>query len=78
MAVRERLVHLLTEAAEIERNLLCSYLYAAFSLKRGATAPSGRPQPGDAQARGALERQWITEPGAARLLDLGNALYAPR
>jgi len=63
MAVRERLVHLLTEAAEIERNLLCSYLYAAFSLKRGATAPSGRPQPGDAQARGALERQWITEPG---------------
>ena len=25
----------LTEAAEIEHNLLCSYLYAAFSLKRG-------------------------------------------
>jgi hypothetical protein len=35
MAVRDRLVHLLTEAAEIEHNLLCSYLYAAFSLKRG-------------------------------------------
>jgi len=30
---REYLVHLLTEAAEIEHNLLCSYLYAAFSLK---------------------------------------------
>jgi hypothetical protein len=36
MAVRDRLVHLLTESAEIEHNLLCSYLYAAFSLKRGA------------------------------------------
>jgi hypothetical protein len=33
MALRDRLVHLLTEAAEIEHNLLCSYLYAAFSLK---------------------------------------------
>ncbi len=32
---REYLIHLLTEAAEIEHNLLCSYLYAAFSLKRG-------------------------------------------
>jgi len=32
---REYLIHLLTEAAEIEHNLLCSYLYAALSLKRG-------------------------------------------
>lgn len=32
---RDALIHLLTEAAEIEHNLLCSYLYAAFSLKRG-------------------------------------------
>jgi len=31
---REQLIHLLTEAAEVEHNLLCSYLYAAFSLKR--------------------------------------------
>lgn len=31
---REHLIHLLTEAAQIEHNLLCSYLYAAFSLKR--------------------------------------------
>jgi hypothetical protein len=31
---REQLIHLLTEAAELEHNLLCSYLYAAFSLKR--------------------------------------------
>ena len=33
--LREQLIHVLTEAAEIEHNLLCSYLYAAFSLKRG-------------------------------------------
>jgi Ferritin-like len=33
---RDSLIHLLTEAAEIEHNLLCSYLYAAFSLKSSA------------------------------------------
>lgn len=32
---REQLLHLLTEAAELEHNLLCSYLYAGFSLKTG-------------------------------------------
>ena len=31
---REQLFHLLAEAAEIEHTLMCSYLYAAFSLKR--------------------------------------------
>ena len=30
---REQLAHLLAEAAELEHNLLCCYLYAAFSLK---------------------------------------------
>src|SRR5688572_18071909 len=30
---REQLLHLLTEAAEFEHNLLCCYLYAAFTLK---------------------------------------------
>jgi hypothetical protein len=30
---REQLLHLLAEAAEIEHTLMCSYLYAAFSLK---------------------------------------------
>ena len=34
--MREQLIHVLTEAAEIEHNLLCSYLYAAFSLKSDA------------------------------------------
>lgn len=32
---REQLLHLLAEAAEIEHTLMCSYLYAAFSLKKG-------------------------------------------
>lgn len=31
---REHIFHLLAEAAEIEHTLMCSYLYAAFSLKR--------------------------------------------
>jgi hypothetical protein len=31
---REQLFHLLAEASEIEHTLMCSYLYAAFSLKR--------------------------------------------
>jgi hypothetical protein len=32
---REQLLHLLAEASEIEHTLMCSYLYAAFSLRRG-------------------------------------------
>src|SRR3712207_2012466 len=32
---REQLAYLLSEAAEIEHGLMCCYLYAAFSLKRG-------------------------------------------
>ena len=34
MRSREQVLHLLAEASELEHNLLCSYLYAAFSLKR--------------------------------------------
>jgi hypothetical protein len=30
---REQLIYLLTEAAELEHNILCSYLYSVFSLK---------------------------------------------
>ena len=47
---REHLIHVLTEAAQIEHNLLCSYLYAAFSLKRAG-------EPGlDARQEEAVER----------------------
>src|SRR5262245_55447730 len=34
-ASREQLVHSLAEASEIEHNLMCTYLYAGFSLKSG-------------------------------------------
>ncbi len=34
-ASREILIHALYEAAELEHNLMCTYLYAAFSLKSG-------------------------------------------
>jgi hypothetical protein len=47
---REQLIHTLTEAAEVEHNLLCSYLYAVFSMKR-----AGEPGLTDAQAE-AVER----------------------
>jgi CDGSH-type Zn-finger protein/uncharacterized Fe-S cluster protein YjdI len=32
---REHAIHALYEAAELEHNLMCTYLYAAFSLKEG-------------------------------------------
>src|SRR5580692_1962608 len=32
---REEILHALYEAAELEHNLMCTYLYAAFSLKDG-------------------------------------------
>lgn len=34
---REQLAYLLTEAAEIEHGILCCYLFAAYSLKRGTS-----------------------------------------
>ena len=43
---REQLLHALYEAAELEHNLMCTYLYAAFSLRDGRgrrpVAPRGR------------------------------------
>ena len=35
MPTREQLLHRLYEAAELEHNLMCTYLYAAFSLRDG-------------------------------------------
>ena len=35
VVTRERVLHALYEAAELEHNLMCTYLYAAFSLKDG-------------------------------------------
>jgi CDGSH-type Zn-finger protein/uncharacterized Fe-S cluster protein YjdI len=36
LPTREQLLHMLYEAAELEHNLMCTYLYAAFSLKSSA------------------------------------------
>src|SRR5271168_830442 len=33
LVTREEILHALYEAAELEHNLMCTYLYAAFSLK---------------------------------------------
>src|ERR1035438_6027389 len=49
-ATREMLVHALYEAAELEHNLMCTYLYAAFSLKSG-TAEGLSAQEADAVTR---------------------------
>ena len=48
---REQLLHLLAEAAEIEHMLMCSYLYAAFSLKR-------RDESGLTDAQGEAIERW--------------------
>jgi CDGSH-type Zn-finger protein/uncharacterized Fe-S cluster protein YjdI len=47
---REALVHQLYEAAELEHNLMCTYLYAAFSLKSG-TGEGLTPAEAEATAR---------------------------
>jgi CDGSH-type Zn-finger protein/uncharacterized Fe-S cluster protein YjdI len=47
---REQLVHTLYEAAELEHNLMCTYLYAAYSL-RDPEEPGLRPAEADALRR---------------------------
>ena len=41
---REQIFHLLAEAAEIEHTLMCSYLYAAFSLKEETESSFSRKE----------------------------------
>jgi CDGSH-type Zn-finger protein/uncharacterized Fe-S cluster protein YjdI len=47
---REQLIHLLYEAAELEHTLMCTYLYAAFSLRNGE-AEGLRPDEAEAVTR---------------------------
>src|SRR5580658_918170 len=54
LASREAILHALYEAAELEHNLMCTYLYAAFSLKDGE-AEGLRPEEVTAV------RRWRTE-----------------
>jgi len=51
---REALIHQLYEAAELEHNLMCTYLYAAFSLKSGE-------QEGLSPAEAAATARWRRE-----------------
>src|SRR5687768_10498315 len=47
---RDLLIHRLHEAAELEHSLMCTYLYAAFSLRQG-TAEDLTPAEAEATAR---------------------------
>jgi CDGSH-type Zn-finger protein/uncharacterized Fe-S cluster protein YjdI len=64
---RETLLHTLYEAAELEHNLMCTYLYAAFSLKDG-TSEGLSPQEADAVQR------WRREIVAVAIEEMGHLL----
>ncbi len=53
---REQLLHLLAEASELEHNLLCSYLFALFSLKDGR---AGDLTPGERAAVGRWRKAFL-------------------
>src|SRR5262245_38408957 len=64
MPTRERLVHSLYEAAELEHNLMCTYLYAAFSLRNGTAEGLGeREAEAVARWRGAIMSVALEEMG---------------
>jgi len=52
---RELALHALYEAAELEHNLMCTYLYAAFSLKDGVVAEGLAPDEAEAVSRWRLK-----------------------
>ncbi len=60
---RERLIHALYEAAELEHNLMCTYLYAAFSLKSDGEGMSAKEQDAVARWRKAITDVAIDEMG---------------
>lgn len=66
---REQLLHLLKEAAEIEHTLMCSYLHAAFSLKRA-------DEPGVSEALGELER-WRRTIMDVAIEEMGHLASSP-
>lgn len=72
---REDLIHVLTEAAEVEHNLLCAYLYATFSLKRAG-------EEGLTQAQGEAVERWrkviltVALEEMAHLASVNNLLLA--
>ena len=71
---RERLIHVLTEAAEVEHNVLCSYLYAAFSLKRANEV--AKPEQGKAVERWRKQILSVAIEEMAHLAGVNNLLLA--
>lgn len=72
---REHLIHVLTEAAEVEHNLLCAYLYAAFSLKRADEAGL-TPGQGEAVERWRKTILSVALEEMAHLASVNNLLIA--
>lgn len=62
---REQLLHSLYEAAELEHNLMCTYLYAAFSLKQGEAE-------GLLPAEAAAVERWRREITAVAVEEMGH------
>jgi len=78
---REQLLHLLYEAAELEHNLMCTYLYAAFSLRQDETEGlSPEAAPAVKRWRDAILRVAVEEMGhLAAVWNITSALgAAPR
>src|SRR5262245_56821616 len=60
---REQLIHALYEAAELEHNLMCTYLYAVFSLKDASEGLSAEEAEAVARWRRAIIDVAIEEMG---------------
>ncbi len=72
---REHVFHLLAEAAELEHNILCSYLYAAFSLKR-STAEGLSTQQLEVVNRWRSELMQVCVEEMVHLAQISNLLLA--
>ncbi|MBA3773071.1 MAG: hypothetical protein H0X13_11440 [Ramlibacter sp.] len=72
---REHVFHLLAQAAELEHNILCSYLYAAFSLKR-STAEGLPTQQLEAVNRWRSELMQVCVEEMVHLAQVSNLLLA--
>lgn len=72
---REQLIYLLTEAAEIEHGLMCTYLYAGWSLKQSA-AEAVTPAQLDALDRWRKEIRSVAMEEMAHLATVNNLLMS--
>jgi hypothetical protein len=72
---REQLIYLLTEAAEIEHGLMCTYLYALWSLKQ-ATSEGVTPTQLEAIARWRKEIRSVAMEEMAHLATVNNLLMS--